>query len=152
MAAPALLPAGLGGHARLYGQRNSVLGEPAKLTLYGTAEEPQLYADDPDKFGGISVRPRPADLIRFAREVLAFLGEGYGVTLPPWRPANNGTGKRIWFLLRDGCETDQSIPLADRYHYGRNGNLVRYASQATAQRAADRLNAQEQENWHELDA
>lgn len=52
-----------------------------------------------------------------------------------WRPANNGVGKRIWFLVRG-----HTVPLDERYHYGKDGRLVRYASMANAQRAADRLN------------
>ena len=55
---------------------------------------------------------------------------------PNWRPANNGTGKRMWFLIRE----DQSVPVSERYHYGKNGRLVRFASMGNAQRAADRLN------------
>ena len=132
----------LHGHARLYGRRNSHMGGPASLTLYGTAEEPQVYADTPDAFSGIGVQPRPEDLIRFAREVLAFFGKDYGVTLPPWRPASNGTSARPWFLVRG--DDDPGIPLKDRYHFGAGGSLVRYASVDTAQRAANQLNAAEQ--------
>lgn len=59
---------------------------------------------------------------------------------PPWRPANNGTGRRIWFLTRGyGTESD-SVPLADRYHYNAAGHAIRYASVETAQAAADKLN------------
>lgn len=56
----------------------------------------------------------------------------------PWRPANNGTGKRIWFLYREHPE------LLKRYQWSKNDRLIRYASMKTAQRAADRLNAQEE--------
>jgi hypothetical protein len=63
--------------------------------------------------------------------------------LPPWRPANNGSGKRIWFLCRYSGWDDESVPLADRYRFGANGTLIRYASYESAQRAADRLNAAE---------
>jgi hypothetical protein len=52
-----------------------------------------------------------------------------------WRPANNGTGRRIWFLYRDHPEVHE------RCHWSRNGRLIRYASAASAQRAANRLNA-----------
>lgn len=52
-----------------------------------------------------------------------------------WRPANNGSGKRIWFLVRG-----ESVPLDQRYYYGKDERLVRYASMENAQRAADRLN------------
>lgn len=141
MTTPKLPPADLHGHASVTGTDTTYWGPP-RLTLYGTAEEPQLYAERP-MAGQASLKPRPEDLIRFAREVLAFLGEDYGVELPPWRPANNGTGKRIWFLVRgDG---DPRVPLKDRYHFGAGGNLVRYASVDSAQRAADKLNAARKE-------
>jgi len=58
-------------------------------------------------------------------------------TLPPWQPANNGAGKRIWFLYREG----ESLSYDQRYHYATDGRLVRYASYDSAKRAADRLNA-----------
>lgn len=58
----------------------------------------------------------------------------------PWRPANNGTGKRMWFLIRT---VETGVPVAERYHYGQDGRLVRYASMAGAQRKADELNATE---------
>lgn len=53
-----------------------------------------------------------------------------------WYPANHGTGKRIWFLYREHPEVHE------RYQWSKNGRLIRYASMATAQRAADRLNAE----------
>ena len=60
--------------------------------------------------------------------------------LPPWRPANNGSGKMIWFLIR-GYGTDSDlVPLRVRYHYSPAGQLVRYATVETAQAAADKLN------------
>jgi hypothetical protein len=63
--------------------------------------------------------------------------------LPEWSPANNGAGKRIWFLARGhGAEFDR-VPVEARYHCGADGSLVRYASMASAQRAADTLNAAE---------
>lgn len=55
-----------------------------------------------------------------------------------WFPANNGSGKRMWFVMRP-----ESVPIAERYHDGRDGRLVRYVRRQTAQRAADRLNALE---------
>jgi hypothetical protein len=58
----------------------------------------------------------------------------------PWRPANNGAGKRRWFLIRD----DSSIPVRERYHFGSDGRLVRYASPESARRAADRMNSGEE--------
>jgi hypothetical protein len=51
-----------------------------------------------------------------------------------WRPANNGTGKRIWFVYRDHPE------VSERYRWSSNGRLIRYGSMQAAQRAADRLN------------
>lgn len=54
-----------------------------------------------------------------------------------WHPANNGSGARIHFLIRDAAE------LNDRYHYAANGRLIRYASNRTAQKAADKLNREE---------
>lgn len=145
ISAPKLLPSDRYGHARLAGQQNSHMGGPARLTLYGTAAAPQLYADTPDSFSGVTLHPRPQDLIRFAREVLAFLGEDYGVTLPPWRPASDGAGKRPWFLTRYEGNDGQSVPLEDRYHFDSRGVLIRYASMDSAQRAAGKLNAAERQ-------
>jgi hypothetical protein len=63
--------------------------------------------------------------------------------LPAWAPASCGAGKRHWFVARgQGAESDR-VPVALRYHHGANGSLVRYASMAGAQRAADKLNAAE---------
>jgi hypothetical protein len=55
-----------------------------------------------------------------------------------WRTANNGTSKRMWFLIR----TDESVPVAERYHTNAAGDLIRYASDQNAQHVADRLNAE----------
>jgi hypothetical protein len=132
------------GRIRLTDRKNSHLGGPATLDLTGTPDEPQLYASTPDSFSGIDLSPVREELIRFAREILAFAGEDYGVELPPWRPANNGTGKRIWFLCRYSGHDDQRVPLEDRYHYSSNGVLVRYSSFEAAQRAASKLNKAEQ--------
>jgi hypothetical protein len=129
------------GHVRLTDQRRAGMGGHATLTLAGTTSGPRLYADTPDSFSGVSLFPDRDDLIRWAREVLVFLGEDYGITLPPWHPASSGAGKRHWFLIRD---MGKDIPVEDRYYYGANGNLVRYASCESAQRAADKLNAAEQ--------
>lgn len=63
--------------------------------------------------------------------------------MTPWQPANNGTGKRIWFLYRDDI-----TPIEDRYHHSANGALIRYASMANAQKAADKLNKQEAQHDH----
>ena len=61
----------------------------------------------------------------------------------PWHPANNGTGKRIWFLSRvvDGVT---------EYHWAKarppadlDGALIRYARYETALQAAERLNQRE---------
>ena len=128
------------GRIRLTDRRNSHLGGPATLDLTGTPDEPQLYASTPDSFSGIGLNPVREELIRWAREILAFAGEDYSVELPPWQPANNGTGKRIWFLTRYPHGGGDGIPLTDRYHYGSNGVLVRYASCESAQRAAGKLN------------
>lgn len=116
---------------------------PRRLHVYGTPEAPELYASDPGAFSGTTVRTTPEDLARFAREVLAFLGEDNGLELPPWRPASNGAGKRGWFLVRGSGADSDRIPVPDRYHFSAAGILVRYASPETAQRAADKLNAQE---------
>lgn len=57
----------------------------------------------------------------------------------PWEPANNGGGKRMWFLIR----RTETLPISDRYHFNANGVLIRYASMAGAQEAANRLNKKE---------
>jgi hypothetical protein len=146
VSAPKLLPGDLRGHARLFARQHNTAGGRPQVTLYGTADEPQLYADSPgDVFSGIGVHPKREDLIRFAREVLAFYGEDYGVTLPPWRPDHDGAGKRVWFLTRYSGEDDQSVPLEDRYRFDSRGVLIRYASMTAAQRAADKLNAAERD-------
>lgn len=63
--------------------------------------------------------------------------------LPEWRPANNGAGKRTWFLVRGyGSESDR-IPISERYYYNKRDDLIRYATMESAQKAADRLNLQE---------
>ena len=114
------------------------------LTLYGAPDNPQLYAETP-MAGTCAFNIAPEDLVRFCREVLAFLGEDSGIgKLPAWRPANNGSGKRIWFLTRYSGHDDMRVPLEDRYHYGATGNLVRYISYEAAQRAAGKLNKQEE--------
>jgi hypothetical protein len=63
--------------------------------------------------------------------------------LPEWTPANNGAGKRSWFLIRGRGLVADRIPVADRYRFNSKGDLIRYASYESAQRAADTLNAQE---------
>jgi hypothetical protein len=63
--------------------------------------------------------------------------------LPEWTAACNGAGKRSWFLVRGtGVDFDR-VPVSQRYFYGASGQLVRYASCQSAQRAADVLNAAE---------
>lgn len=79
------------------------------------------------------------EAMRLRDEIMVGVLAGEGM-LPPWRVAVNGTSKRPYFLIRGwGTESDQ-IPLAHRYHNGPSGQLVRYASFETAQRAADKLN------------
>jgi len=51
-----------------------------------------------------------------------------------WHPANNGAGKRIWFVSRDAKE------IRDRYHFSTNGRLIRYGSHTSALAVAERLN------------
>jgi hypothetical protein len=50
-----------------------------------------------------------------------------------WEARSNGAGKRHWFLSRETAEGTE-------YHWSANGWLVRYASYATACRAASKLN------------
>jgi hypothetical protein len=125
-------------------RKNSFLGGPAMLRLSGSPDAPHLYASTPDSFGGVGLVPERWELVRFAREVLAYLGEDYGVTLPPWRPRKHGDpeigGRRPWFLARFSDQDGAGIPLEDRYRYGSNGRLIRYGSSEAAQRAADKLN------------
>jgi hypothetical protein len=54
-----------------------------------------------------------------------------------WHIANNGNGKRIWFLVKG-----QSIPLEERFLNNAKGNLIRYATAEQAQAVADDLNAE----------
>jgi hypothetical protein len=119
------------------------MGGAARLTVYGSSGEPVLYADDPDMFGGVNLQPGRDELVRFAREILAFLGAPVAAELPAWRPANNGTSARRWFLCRYSGNDDMSVPLEDRYRFNASGCLVRYGSYEAAQRAADKLNARE---------
>jgi hypothetical protein len=59
-------------------------------------------------------------------------------TMPErWVPANNGTGKRIWFVCRH--LTDGPYPKIE-YHTDRNGDLIRYTREG-AYRKAQQLNA-----------
>ena len=50
-----------------------------------------------------------------------------------WEAFNNGSGKLMWFVAR-------VTSTGQEYLWGANGNLVRYGSNVTAQRAADKLN------------
>lgn len=63
-----------------------------------------------------------------------------------WQVGNNGAGKRIWFVHRDGQRWADYEGL-QRYqgmicHCSVKGNILRYASRESAQAMADRLNAQ----------
>ena len=60
--------------------------------------------------------------------------------LPPWVTGVNGNSKRAWFLHRAHGNEGNLVPLRQRYYCGKGGDLVRYASHETAQRAADKLN------------
>jgi hypothetical protein len=131
------------GHARLVSQHQPAMGGTVRLTLHGSADKPVLYADDPDMFSGVNLQPTRDGLVRFAREILAFLGAAAAPELPAWRPANSGGGRRPWFLCRYSGHDDMSVPLEDRYRYGTAGTLIRYGSYEAAQRAADKLNARE---------
>lgn len=51
-----------------------------------------------------------------------------------WEPASNGARARRWFLYRDAER------VRDRYHFAAGGRLIRYASYASATKAADKLN------------
>lgn len=51
-----------------------------------------------------------------------------------WRVGNAGTGKRRWFVYQETTAPGR------RYHEGRTGHAVRYATSDGAQRVADRLN------------
>jgi hypothetical protein len=55
-----------------------------------------------------------------------------------WKPANNGSGKYMWLLIKDG-----DAPVDERFHFNEQGRIIRYKSRESAQRAADRLNAEE---------
>jgi len=131
------------GHSRLASRRPSALGGSAQLALYGSADKPVLYADDPDMGSGVNLQPDRDELVRFAREILAFLGAAAAPELPAWRPANNGTGARPWFLCRYSGHDDMSVPMEDRYRFGAADTLIRYGSYEAAQCAADKLNARE---------
>jgi hypothetical protein len=51
-----------------------------------------------------------------------------------WRPANNGTGARIWFIYRE-------VPAVhDRYGWDKRGRLRRFATYQAAERAATKAN------------
>lgn len=55
-----------------------------------------------------------------------------------WRPANNGVGKRIWFVCRD-LPTPNAHGMRKEWHVDRNGKLIRYTRDG-AYRKADELN------------
>lgn len=54
-----------------------------------------------------------------------------------WQPANNGSGKRIWFVYREPNGARMQVAEDSR------GNYRRFASIESAWRAADALNAAE---------
>jgi hypothetical protein len=141
------------GHARLWGHTAwDSLRTGAYLYLEGTPDSPGLHAEKPGSGSYVSIRPSAGDLARFAREILAFLGEDNGLALPPWQPASNGAGKRHWFLIRGaGAESDR-VPVRDRYYLSAADTLVRYASYSSAQRAAAKLNAAEKRTTPESGA
>jgi hypothetical protein len=95
--------------------------------LYGW----QAALDDPEVRSDIHGEGRTAGR-REVLDILTRLLEDDGL----WRPANNGSSKRRWFLIRD-----ESVPLADRYHLNGAGNLVRFGSHEAAVKAAAKLNA-----------
>ena len=128
------------GNPRVAGTDRTMWGV-STLRLYGSPRRPQLHAETPMR-GTCAFNIAPDDLVRFCREVLAFMGEASGVAgLPAWRPVRAGSGPRPWYLTRYSGEHDMRVPDADRCHYSKRGGLVRYASQEAAQLAADRLNA-----------
>jgi hypothetical protein len=69
----------------------------------------------------------------------------------PWKPAVNGGSKRPWFVIREGWWNGQrgarsvtcEAPIEERYQWRKDGRSVRYASQAAAEDAAERLNRAE---------
>jgi hypothetical protein len=129
------------GHAVLHDKTKTIWGR-TRLTLSGTPDAPCLYAEEP-MAGQVGITPARVALIRFAREILAWYGEDTGTELPPWRPVTDGQGSRSWFLARYD-RYNPAVPFAVQYRYGpRSGVLVRYLCQVTAQRAADRLNRQD---------
>lgn len=87
--------------------------------------------------GGWTEQDHYDEAVRLRDEIIAGTLAQHGL-LPPWRPASNGSGKRHWFLYRD-----ESVPLSLRYHCNARGELVRYATIETAQKAAGKLNAEE---------
>lgn len=57
----------------------------------------------------------------------------------PWGAFTNGNSKRAWFVAREhetGCEA----PIEQRYAYTARDRLRRFASYATANAAAVRMN------------
>jgi hypothetical protein len=66
----------------------------------------------------------------------SLMTQGASTAQASWQPANNGAGKRRWFLIRE----DENLPVSERYYYDAGGKLARYASCEAAQAAADKLN------------
>jgi hypothetical protein len=65
------------------------------------------------------------DIITAAREAL-----------PPWQPANNGSGRYRWFLYRG-----DEVPHESRWFRNAKGNVRRFATYEAAKHTADTLNA-----------
>lgn len=58
----------------------------------------------------------------------------------PWRAGNDGSGKLKWFVWRP--KDRDRIGGPPDIHSGKSGMYVRFASRQSAQKAADRLNAE----------
>lgn len=71
----------------------------------------------------------------------------YTDTRPIWRAANNGTGKRKWFVVRGEGSTAKYLWTKQRGGTcpprPTDERLVRFSSYETARRRADELNASE---------
>lgn len=69
------------------------------------------------------------------------MSEGH---LPPWEAANNGAGKRMWFVQRKGADRGD-WPGASSLWYleDEHGHLVRFGSYAAAYYRAERMNTEE---------
>jgi glucan-binding YG repeat protein len=64
------------------------------------------------------------------------------VSLPPWEPANNGSGKMMWFVQRQGADRGDWPGGSDKWYYrDSNGRLVRFATCEAAYKVAAGMNA-----------